>query len=346
MYTVYIINNEAGGGFDVSSLVHDITYTTTLYGQPGKLTFQLERDPGGLLSISNGNMVVFTDGDNAVFKGYVFTVGTDRTEVYNVVAYDSSRYLQNHDYFNLNGNVPQSHKTLSEVFSSICSSLGIETSILVPATEVLNSHLFIDESYFDILQHCIDETNLKTEKMYFIRDRFGKMELNEVEANYLKMFGMNPLVIGDDSLLTDYKYEVDIDKDTYNEVYMLESIKSNSENDNKEKTNKRIVSAKQLESSIKKWGVLRKIVNVKEQATQEQLDEYARLTLSMGAKSSKTMRVEAIGYPVYAGDGFRLCLSKLGVNKDVYIMSATHNYGTAHTMTLDVSTNSFMPETL
>lgn len=342
MYQLQIIRT-VGGAFDVSELVHDISYTTSISGQPGKLTFQMEKEPKGVLSISVGDMIVFKDGTDNVFKGYVFTMGTDRTETYEVTAYDSTRYLQNHDYFYLDG---ETNKSLNDIFTKICSQMQLTSSIVVPATQTLQPYLFIDKSYFEMLDYCMTEVNTMTEKQYFIRDRFGTVELNEVETNYLKTFGANPIVIGEDSLLTDYKYEVDIDKDTYNEVYLMESAKSNSNNTDKEKTEKRIVLAKQSESTIKKWGTLRRIINVKEQATEQQLEDYAKLCLSVGAKSTKSMRVEALGYPIYAGDGFRLWLDRLGVNLDVYIMSATHNYGDIHTMTLDVSTCKYFPETL
>lgn len=343
MYTLYIMGEK--GSFDVSSLVHDITYTTTLFGQAGKLTFTLEKDPNGILTISNGNKVLFFDNDDFVFSGNVFTMGTDRTEAYSITAYDQMRYLQNHDYLYLDG---EENKCLQDIFVKICSQMGMTYAIKGDAGSqtILEPHLFIDQSYFDMLQYCIEETNVKTEKMFFIRDRHGVLELDEVRSNFAVTHKGDPIVIGNGSLLMDYKYEVDIDKETWNEVYLLEDIKTSSTNSDKEKTNKKLVLAQQDAEGIKKWGTLRKIVNVNEQATEEQLKEYAKLSLEIGSKPSKTMRLESLGYPVYAGDGFRLILDRLNVNTDIYIMGATHTYGEIHTMSLDVSTGQYLPEVL
>ena len=78
----------------------------------------------------------------------------------------------------------------------------------------------------------------------------------------------------------------------------------------------------------------------------QELEEYAQLNLDVYAKSSKTMKLEALGYPVYAGDSFTLMLDKLGLCMDLYIKEATHTYGEVHTMSLTVATNRNMPDTL
>lgn len=362
MYTVYIISCEGKGSFDVSSLAHDMTYTSSLMGQPGKLTMTLEKDPNGILTMTVGDKVLFLDEDGSrVFSGKIFTLGTDRSDSYSVTAYDQMRYLQNHDYINLDG---EENKSLQDIFVKICTQGGFTYQIKTPCMEPLEPHLFIDQSYFEILQYCIEQTNLKTNRQYFVRDRGGILELNEITANFGKVdnspnipqmpslnvegplgdFMGSPLIIGDGSLLTDYRYEVDIDKETCTEVYLMESIKNSSVNSDKEKTDKKLVYAQISADKAAKWGRLRKIINIKEQQSEEKLKEYAMLELEVYAKSSKTMRLEALGYPLYAGDGFKLMLDKLGLNISMYVMAVTHTYGDIHTMSLDVSTGEFLPE--
>lgn len=95
-----------------------------------------------------------------------------------------------------------------------------------------------------------DELNLlKPPVKYFIRDNFGVVELNDIENNVkYRISGvnekatvqwsdamsvesanvegeavLNPLIIGDGSLLTNYEYEIDIDKNTFNEIIFMES---------------------------------------------------------------------------------------------------------------------------
>lgn len=409
MYKMHIVDQISKQAFDVSTLVHDIEHTTSLYGQPGKLTFLIEKDPNDDLQISCGSLVQFWCDDYPVFYGYVFKIGTDRTECYRVTAYDQMRYLQNHDYLLMKD------MNLVDVFNKICNALKIEDEnkkILGKAK--INSKLrmgnlnlkhFADVSYFDILQHCMNEervrsTEIKTMNedgsftqtydptkldkifptVYFIRDNFGTLELNDIESNVkyrrvnndegtskLGRYGgqlvgyneynrpqLEPLIIGDESLLTDYQYELDIDKNTYNEIYVLNTT-SDGEGEKTEderyivtSDGKRLGIAEQDNNSIEKYGLLRKIQNVKNAMDEAKLKEYAKLALKVYSSPSRTMKLEALGFNgINAGDGFLLRLKKLGIESMVYVLSATHHYNAdLHTMTLEISTADNMSEAL
>ena len=457
-YIMHIIDQESKDGFDVSELAYNITHTTTLQGQAGKLTFNLRKDPNDILHISMGSVVKFWYDDIPIFYGYVFNLKTSREEVYQVTAYDQMRYLQNHDYFLVED------LSLQDIFKDICTQLKMQYKILGKANSnkdvKIEKHLFADASYFDILQYAINETNvfntkkdfekksktlsvgttvefiggnnyetpsssipasknrttgkatitniskgslhpyhlvgttsnvygwcdedsiliddsttnLINQNYYFIRDNFGVIELNDIESNVkfrrTKIDGdmtqkwtggeyyeynenqrpeLEPLIIGDESLLMDYTYELDIDKETYNELYLMESVKSTSNTKDKNTTNKKLVLAKQNEETIKKWGLLRKITNVKgSNLSKTKLEEYAKLSLESGAQVNKTLKLEALGYNgVNAGDGFLLRLKKLGINQMMYVISATHHYDAdKHTMTLDVATSKNLTEVI
>ena len=269
----------------------------------------------------------------------------------------------------------------------------------------LNLKHFADVSYFDILQHCMNEervrsTEIKTMNedgsftqtydptkldkifptVYFIRDNFGTLELNDIESNVkyrrvnndegtskLGWYGgqlvgyneynrpqLEPLIIGDESLLTDYQYELDIDKNTYNEIYVLNTT-SDGEGEKTEdgrylvtSDGKRLGIAEQDNNSIEKYGLLRKIQNVKNAMDEAKLKEYAKLALKVYSSPSRTMKLEALGFNgINAGDGFLLRLKKLGIESMVYVLSATHHYNAdLHTMTLEISTADNMSEAL
>lgn len=403
IYTMFLEDQISKQVFDVSTLVHDIEHTTSLYGQPGKLTFLIEKDPNDILQISCGSLVQFWCEDTPVFYGFVFKIGTDRTECYRVTAYDQMRYLQNHDYFMMKD------MSLNDVFEKICNALKIENrKILGKAKQnksKLDSKHFADVSYFDILQHCINESNISRVKVeimnedgsftptydptkldktfptiFFIRDNFGTLELNDIESNVKyrrtnndegtsklgwyggKLVGYNeslrpqlePLIIGDESLLTDYQYELDIDKDTYNEVYVMNTTSDGESKKTEDgrylvtSDGKRLGVAKQDNVSIDKYGLLRKIQNVQSSMNDVKLEEYAKLLLDNYSEPTKTMKIEALGFNgINAGDGFLLRLKKLGVESMVYVLSATHHYNSdLHTMSLEVSTHKGMREIL
>ena len=457
-YLMHIIDQESGEGFDITELAYNITHTTTLQGQAGKLTFNLRKDPNDILQMSMGSVIKFWCDDVPVFYGYVFNLKVNNEEIYKVTAYDQMRYLQNHDYF-LAENL-----SLQEIFKKICTQLKLKNKILGHAKynhdAKIEKHLFADVSYFDILQYAINETNVfntkkdfeqKSKKLnigttvdfiggnnyvsptsaipassnrtagkatitniskgslhpyhligstsnvygwcdedsisvndsttnlinqnyYFIRDNFGTLELNDIESNVkfrrtgidggmTKVWtgsewykydenqreNLEPLIIGDESLLMNYDYELDIDKDTYNELYLMQNVQTTSKTKDKNTTDKKIILAKQNEDTIKKWGILRKITNIKgSNFTQSELEEYAKLSLECGAQVNKTLKLEALGYNgVNAGDGFLLRLKKLGIEQMMYVISATHYYDSdKHTMSLDVATSRNLTEVI
>ena len=55
----------------------------------------VEKDPTGKYQVSIGSVVKFYSDKRLVFEGKVFTVETDRTDVYRITAYDALRYLKN-----------------------------------------------------------------------------------------------------------------------------------------------------------------------------------------------------------------------------------------------------------
>lgn len=248
-------------GWDVTSLAFDIEYSTSLLAQPGKLTFKLLKDPDpkSTLKLENGMVVNFVHGNKPIFKGYIFTLDCDKKDFYTVTAYDSMRYLQNHDY----KSIGEGEKTLRDVFSEICESLKIEYRIKGDAAtnnKKLHKHNWIDKSAFEILSDCIEDMNVQSiagrkyadngqylesddkggkrynevfaseinkeniPKKYFLRCVYGVLELNDI-ANIADE--SENIIIGTKSLLLDYKYELDIDKDTYNEVWFMRSQSGN-----------------------------------------------------------------------------------------------------------------------
>ena len=155
--------------FDVSEIVHDIEYSTSLKGYPGKLTFKLGKS--NILTMSLGDTVEFRFNDLDVFKGYVFALSTTDKEEYSVTAYDQMRYLQNHDYYFTDGT-----ESASDIFTKICNNAGFKDydfsnkkmissfKVVNPSNTKISAHTFSDASYFDILQYAIEQTHIANVK--------------------------------------------------------------------------------------------------------------------------------------------------------------------------------------
>lgn len=399
---IYSKRDESSEGWDVSEIVHDIEYTTSILGQAGKLTFTLEKDTSeDPLQISIGSLVKFWHSDkeidikkgekgNPVFFGNVFKIGTDSSENYKVVAYDQTRYLQNHEYRTITF---EDDKTFEDVFDEICSTYELKKKITyrkpnpsdydVQKNIYIDGGNFIDVPAFEILTTCFaqattngtikvnpdlfaDYDGKRTKKPYFyVRDDFGTVGLHEILCDFL--FDENGelrkeyLVIGDESLLGDYNYEVEIDSNTYNEFIFMYSkeknsnskeTKSNKQVDEKENfiaiqagtqiknTNTSLDGQKIGDDTIPKWGKLNKILEVKKNSNKYKLADYAKVVIEYYNQPTRSLKLSAIGYDgIYAGNSFILSLKKLKQKyMPVYVISATHKYnGDVHTMDLEVN---------
>lgn len=370
-------------GFEVSEIVHDIDHTTSLTGQAGKLTFTLEKDLKNELSINVGSLVKFWNLDSLtkkktpIFMGYVFTISVNNEDNYRIVAYDQTRYLQNHTMFVLE----EDKMDLIEVFEHFCKTYKLNYNEEFKWKTVgdllkITKNVFPDNSVFDILQYCMSDadtryvsTKVKMNgisfpfQKFYIKDNFGKLELREIAYDYVyDEYGAeknDALIIGDESLLTTYDYSVDIDKDTYNEIIFTYNEKSKSSSkSNKQVDKKRVVAVIQAgteikdtktnldgttigEDTIPKWGILSKLVEVNDISDKDMLGLYYKDVLELSNNPTHSMRLSAIGYDgIIAGSSFVLKLDKLKINYPVYVVSATHHYNAdIHTMDLEVNTN-------
>lgn len=336
---MYVTESVSQESFDVTELLVKASYTTTITGQAGQLSFTLKRDPNNVLKVSLGSLVCFWSNDTKVFKGYMFKIETSEKEEYDILAYDTMRYLQNHDYYFIEGG----KKTFMQFFSDICGAINVPWTLgmgVAPPMDMLTQQFFADKSYFDMIEHYIDEMNTKnTRTRYFLRDNFGKLELNEITAAFNfgldGILGGSPLVIGDKSLLTGYHYGMDIDTNTYNEVFLMAESDEQGSDGSK---GKHIAYAENEQRSIDRYGLLRKIETVQKGMTEAQIQNYAKLLLDVGKQPTKSMNLKAIGFDgIYAGAGFVMWLEKLHIASNMYVITATHDYeGGNHTMSLDV----------
>ena len=309
--------------FDISSLSHSIHHFTDLNGQAGKLTFLLEKDPYGELQLACGDKVRFNVDNEDIFIGYIFTMGTDGTEAYKVTAYDQTRYLKNKDIILL-----EEGKTASDLFTLICTKANISNYKVVTKSNYALSEttFFPNKTYFDMLDTAITETlqGADGNPYYFVRDNKGVLEFNELSS------AKTDIIIGDESLMTSYQYELDIDKDTCNRIMVLKGS---------EKDGYTYATVKQDEKNILKWGLLQDIITVDNESTDAYIQDYAKAYLELKNRVNRTLKISALGSTeIIAGSGFLFELPKLGLRRYMYVISADHSYDSdLHTMELEVS---------
>lgn len=266
---------------DLSNSVTNLKLSTSMYDQPGKLTFDVLDNT---IYASGGIVRLKVDGDG-VFYGKIFT--TEITEdTYSVTCYDQLRYLKNKD------TVPFKNKTADEIFIDVCKRMNLNYKVIDKSSHKLPTKLYDNKSYWEMVTDAIDNTLVSTDKKFFVRDNFGTLEFIDVAKQKTN------LIVGSKSLLTSYTYKKDIDEDTFNRVKITRS--------NKEKgtVDSWIVENSDTE---KKWGILQYTKSVDDKVNESQIKELAKLILKVKNREQKTINIDCIGHPmIKAGSGIKL----------------------------------------
>lgn len=317
---IVVQNNKDGQIYDISSLVTDISYDTSLDSQPSRLTFTYIVD--ALATFPAGSIVSFKIEGIGVFFGYIFKQTLTEKEKVQVIAYDQTRYLKNKDTYVFN------NKNIVQIFTKLCDDFNLSYKIVDNTDYILAPRIYDNKTLYDIINWGIDETLIKTGNWYTIRDNFGTLEF--VNLNSLK----TDIYFGDKQSLLAYNFENSIDMNTYNQVKL---IKENKE------TIKRELYLVKDSNNIKKWGLLQYFEKMDENANEAQIKERAEKLLKLKNRTTKTLKIECIGdINIKAGNGIILDIADLQeyeVERNQYFMviNCTHNFkNNQHIMNLEL----------
>lgn len=313
-------DSKSGQAYDISEIITELNWETTLESQPGKLTFTYLDDSN--VTISEGSPISFKVDGKGVFFGYIFRRGKKKDEKIPVTAYDQMRYLKNKDTYVL------SNLTASQIFTKLCNDFKLSAEVKDVSSYIVSPRVHDNKTLFEIIQYGIDETLINTGNWHMLRDNFGKLQF--ISINSLK----TDLFIGDESLLIDYDYESSIDDDSYNQIKL---IKENKE------TKKREIYLVKDSSTIKQWGLLQYFEKLDENANEAQIKERAEMILKLKNRVTKKLKLDCLGdLKIAAGSGIVLGISDLeneGITINQYFMvtNCTHTFkNDLHTMQLEV----------
>ncbi|MGG7176197.1 XkdQ/YqbQ family protein [Clostridium paraputrificum] len=313
-------NTNDGKAYDVSDIVSNIKYDSEIQDNPGKLTFTIN-NVEGVNYVSEGSPVSFKVNDNKVFWGYIFKIGKSKSHEVSITAYDQLRYLKNKDTYVTSG------LTCEGIFKKICSDYSITSKVVHGSYYILPSRVNDNKTLAEIIQYAFDKTLIDTGDWFMMRDNFGTLEHINVWENRTN------LVLGDESLLSDYSYESSIDDETYNQVKLVKENK---------KTKKREIYIVKDSSTINKWGILQYFERVDEEMNAAQIGERANMLLKHYNKPTKSLKLDCVGdLRVTPGCGVVLLIkdleSEVPYNKYVIVDKVSHSFeNSSHTMNLEV----------
>lgn len=306
--------------YDLSEVASNPRWTTGIYSQPGKFEFYVPEQPRVFLR--TGDIIEAKADGKTFFKGKIFTRRKTKSRLWQIIAYDNMRYLKNED------TIVFGASSASARFKTICETQGMPYRILDHVPYNCPAAVMDNQTYFSMLEDSLADTQLNYGGMrYSIRDNAGTLEFSTFNRLITK------LVLGDESLLSDYDYESTID-DSANAVKV---IREDSE------TNGREIYTATHSGNIEKWGRLQIVETVSDaELNSSQLQQQANALLRENNKEFRSLSIEAVGtMEISAGNSFTLRLSDMhreGVGDEnlALVTRCTHNFGKIHTMDLDV----------
>ncbi|EKZ7015256.1 hypothetical protein QLI93_001613 [Listeria monocytogenes] len=316
---IYITSMVNSKMFDISEIVSSISWTTSIDSQPGKLDFTVLVD--SKVFPRAGDIVHLKVEGKNTFRGKVFNRTKNKDKKWKITAYDNTRYLKNEDTLVFPAN------SLSSRFVTICKTQGLPHKVL--DTSYYNCPAVINDkhTYYSMLEEAIEVTRKNQKVRYAFWDNYGTLELFDLNRKITK------LVIGDNSLLTDYDYSASID-DAANSVKVMR--------EDKDKKTRQIFTATHA-GNIAKWGKLQVVETATDaDMNSSQLQNQANVLLREHNKETKTISLDSIGnMSIRAGNSFILRIADLqrdGIGKDslALVKRCTHQLGSEHTMSLDV----------
>ena len=311
---------KSGAQYDLSEIISEPEWYTSIDGQPGKFTFKILDDPN--VFYKNGDMIEFSNGGKTYFKGKIFKRQKTKDDLWQITAYDNLRYLQNEDTIVFDAS------TAAERFKRICETQGLPYKIGMAPGYKCAAVVADGKTYFTMLDEALQETRrAANDSRYAFYDDAGTVR-------FVALQELNtPLLLGDRSLISDYDYESSID-DAFNAIKV---VRENEKNKTRE------VYVASDSKTIGEWGKLQKVEKANDaDLNAQQLQQMAKDKLRELNVVGVTFKLDSVGdFRVRAGNSFNLVLEDMrrewGRTQCVVLVhSCTHRFSPVHTMSLDV----------
>lgn len=312
-YEFLIQDSDSQKTYDVSEIIVDsIDWETYMQSGASKLSFSYEDSH----MFPNGSVVRFKYNGSNIFYGFIFKI-TDKRGHKSVTAYDSLRYFKYKDTRVIKG------MTAGKLVRSIAEDKNLRVGIIEDNGYILTDRIEDNKTYLDMIYDALSDNLLATGYKYVLYDLFGSIQLREAEQ--LKL----PIVLGDESLATDYEYERSIDGDTYNRIKLAQ--------DNKE-TGTRESYIVQDGASMAKWGTLQYYEKVNENMNPAQIKDKADKLLKYYNQEEKSFTLPCIGDTrVRGGSGIYVDIAGINMKQWAMVQKASHSFkGPLHIMDLEL----------
>ena len=314
-----VMDSSGGGVYDLSGIAGKISFQSAWNN--GASTFKFSYPRQGGRRFSNGSTVTFRYKGTPIFYGYLQSTKGSR-ESFDVTAADQLRYFKPTNTI-LRKEMPLS-AWINTVAAQVSDNDRIRLGNIAGTNGNLEKKMFDSKTHLDMIYDGIQEQLGMTGDWYTLYDDFGALALKDTLDLRL------PLVIGDESLCTDFAYTASIDDDNVANYIKLAQ-------DDKEAGVRKIYVA-QDSANISTWGKIMHYHKVTTNRNPAQMQELAQMLLVLKNKEAKTLRLKALGDTrVRGGSGVKVELKDERLNGWMIVDSVTHKFTSSqHTMDLNM----------
>lgn len=309
---------ESGGYiYDITEMCTDLTWTDML--NEGSSILEMSYIKNGLV-LDNGDIVRIT-GDTSkdgIFFGIVRKVGGDKSEIINVKAYDQLFVTKSKDI------VVLENGTLKALVLQMGAKLSLNMGTVEEPGFILNTIASSDKSWLDIVNQGISDTLIgSTEKdMFCLRDEYGSVCLWNMRNLQI------PLVLGDESLCTDYRWEKSVVDDYYNRVKILWKDEASG------KMDMRIAEDR---NAINRFGFIQYLETSQGIDSAAKAQERANNLLKLYNHEIETLNLDCLGdLRVRAGNSIFGSIEDISLNRRLIVKKVVHSFFPVHTMKVEV----------
>lgn len=304
--------------YDITNMCIELSWSDAL--NEGASILEASYVCDGLI-VHNGDTIRLTDNDQAdgIFFGIIFKVSGDEKGIIKIKAYDQLRYAKAKEIIILEKG------TLKNLVQNMCAFLSLKVGTLEEPGYVLKTIAKKDKSWLDQINTSISDTLIKTQEKYCMRDEFGAVCLWNMRNLQL------PLVLGDNSLCTEYNWEKSIDEEFYNRV------KIGWKN---ESTGQSGVGAAVDQESVNKYGLLQYFdASASGIDNDAKAQEKANNLLALYNHEKETLKLNCLGdLRVRSGSSFFGSIADIELNRRLIVQKVTHDFLPIHRMAVEVFT--------
>lgn len=312
VYRLSIHDNIHDRQWYIGEALEEVTWTTYMEDQPGKLTFNVHKTDS--VAFWEGATVWFTVDGELVFRGIVCK--KERTQDVNLIkvtAYDYLFYLKYKDAFVFE------QKTLSEILVSVCERFDLNYNIISSSDYICTDRIFDGRTGRNVIQTSIDDVLINTGDWYTIRSIDKAIQLDNTQDL------ISNVLFGDASGVISFNYTTSIEE-SYNHIKLYR--------DNQD-TGRREIYVVTDSDTIDIWGKLQYYESVSDTLNTAQIEELATSILNRYNKRSRNFKcTECLGdLSVFAGAIVRLEIADLGdisLQDNLLIDQCTHTFSESY----------------